>query len=269
MAAAAGTNSATDDQGIVAFMGQAEDEIHNKTYNKNLWAKALVDAEGDEQKRNSIYISLRAQQLYVESGGTLETGKTSAVAAENTVIDLSGMYNTNLTGNTYYFTRSKQNPRVILRQKGDQLEGIIEPGIGSLTGEIKDNQVKLEWITAMGEGEAILKISRDAKLLKGSWRERTGGSGTWSMQRRSRQSVRLALTGEVATTANVKTDDQSEPVNDTSGTYRSQLSKNLYHTFKNTNIEIKLTQSGNKITGTFVGAKGYIDGEINGNRIKA
>lgn len=82
----------------------------------------------------------------------------------------------------------------------------------------------------------------------------------------------------VATTANVKTDDQSdvdvktddqpEPVNDFSGIYRSQLSKSLSSHFGRTDIEIKLVQNGNKITGTFVGAKGYIDGEIDGNTIE-
>jgi hypothetical protein len=270
-AAAAGMNSATDDEGVMAFMGQAEDEIRNKTYNKNLWAKALVDAEGDEQKRKSIYISLRARQLYVESGGTFETGKTSAapaVATETAELNLRGMYKTNLTGNIFYFTRSKQNPRVVLRQKGNQLEGDIEPAIGTLTGEVKDNQVKLEWITVWGEGEATLKISRGAKLLEGSWQARTGSSGTWRMQRRSPQSTSPVPASQVATTANVKADDQSETVDRISGTYRSQLSENLYSHFKSNDIKIKLVQSGNKITGSFVGAKGYIDGEIDGNSIK-
>lgn len=118
-------------------MGQAEDEIRNKSYDKNRWAKALVDAEGDEQKRRSRYISLRPRQLYAESGGTLETGKgntASALVAEAAEFDMNGLYKTKLNGNIFHFTRSKQNPRVALRQKGNQLEGVIEPGIGSLSG---------------------------------------------------------------------------------------------------------------------------------------
>lgn len=77
-----------------------------------------------------------------------------------------------------------------------------------------------------------------------------------------------APVAEVATIADVKTDDQPEPVKLDLGTYRSQLSKNLYKFFKNTNIDIRLIQSGDTISGTFVGADGYIDGVIDGNTIK-
>ena len=52
--------------------GQAEEEIVSGTYNKDLWAKALVDAEGDETKRKFKYIELRATQLYSEKAGVIE-----------------------------------------------------------------------------------------------------------------------------------------------------------------------------------------------------
>ncbi len=47
-----------------AFYGQAEKEIVSGTYDANLWAKAFVLVEGDEQKRKAKYIELRAYQLY-------------------------------------------------------------------------------------------------------------------------------------------------------------------------------------------------------------
>jgi hypothetical protein len=47
-----------------AFYGQAEKEIVSGTYDDNLWAKAFVLVEGDEQKRKAKYIELRAYQLY-------------------------------------------------------------------------------------------------------------------------------------------------------------------------------------------------------------
>ena len=121
------------------FYGQAEQEVNDKTYDKNLWAKALVDAEGDEAKRKARYIELRANQL---------------------------------------------------------------------------------------------------------------------------------LSEKVKSTSNVVPGVQLDSYSGVSGTYRSKLSKNLHNHFKRTNIEIRLVQNGNKVTGTFVRAKGYIDGEIDGNTIK-
>jgi hypothetical protein len=50
----------------LAFYGQAEKEIVSGSYDANLWAKAFVLVEGDEQKRKAKYIELRAQQLYHE-----------------------------------------------------------------------------------------------------------------------------------------------------------------------------------------------------------
>ena len=46
------------------YYGQAEAEIDAGTYDRNLWAKALIEAEGDEQKRKVVFIQLRARQLY-------------------------------------------------------------------------------------------------------------------------------------------------------------------------------------------------------------
>lgn len=178
-------NAAAGDQGIVDFMGQAEDEIHSRTYDKNLWAKALVDAEGDQQKRVWIYIKLRAQQLYVESGGTREpkAAAAPAPAAEIVEFDLAGRYETRLTGYTFYFTRLKNRPVVVIRQNGNSIEGEIS-NVGTFTGVIKDNQLELEWITTVGEGTAKLKISRAGKKLKGEWKSVQEGFGSWTMQRR-------------------------------------------------------------------------------------
>jgi hypothetical protein len=49
---------------VYAYYGEAEQEITAGTYDKNLWARALVEVEGDEQKRKARYIELRAEELY-------------------------------------------------------------------------------------------------------------------------------------------------------------------------------------------------------------
>jgi hypothetical protein len=53
-----------------------------------------------------------------------------------------------------------------------------------------------------------------------------------------------------------------------SGTYRSEISNNLRRFFKDTNIKVQLAQSGSKITGAFIGAKGDISGEIDDNTVR-
>ena len=45
------------------YYEQAEQEINDKTFDKGLWAKALVKAKGNEVLRKPEYIKLRAKQL--------------------------------------------------------------------------------------------------------------------------------------------------------------------------------------------------------------
>jgi len=44
----------------------AEQEITDNVYDKGLWSKALVNADGNESKRKSEYIKLRVKQLHKE-----------------------------------------------------------------------------------------------------------------------------------------------------------------------------------------------------------
>ena len=45
------------------FYAQAEEEVENGTFEKGLWAKSLIEADGDESKRKITYMKLRAEQL--------------------------------------------------------------------------------------------------------------------------------------------------------------------------------------------------------------
>ena len=56
----AGSTSSSESQPQVSdFYAQAEDEIINNTYDRNLWTKALVEAEGDENKRKAANVTLQ------------------------------------------------------------------------------------------------------------------------------------------------------------------------------------------------------------------
>ena len=60
-------SSAATEGDYLQYYGQAEDEVVSGTYDKNLWAKALIMVEGDEQKRKYTYIKLRAKQLHEQN----------------------------------------------------------------------------------------------------------------------------------------------------------------------------------------------------------
>ena len=48
----------------ISYYGKAEEEIINGNIDKNLWSLALVKSKGDEDMRKSVYIKLRAKELY-------------------------------------------------------------------------------------------------------------------------------------------------------------------------------------------------------------
>jgi len=65
-AASPKTATATDNvRDVYDYYGEAEQEIAAGTYDQNLWSRALVQVEGDEQKRKAKYIELRAEHLFV------------------------------------------------------------------------------------------------------------------------------------------------------------------------------------------------------------
>ena len=81
----------------------AAKEIDTETYDKNLWARALVETEGDKTKRKARYIELRANQLYSENIGSASDTSQYQQAAPVTSdgqIELSGTYVSTITGNT-------------------------------------------------------------------------------------------------------------------------------------------------------------------------
>ena len=55
--------SGLSEEGALDSYAQAEQEVESKTYDKGLWSKALIEADGDESKRKIVYMKLRAKQL--------------------------------------------------------------------------------------------------------------------------------------------------------------------------------------------------------------
>jgi len=57
---------------------QSEQEIQNGTVDEGLWTKALVNANGNEERRKAEYIKLRAEQLQIKFEEELNRPKALA-----------------------------------------------------------------------------------------------------------------------------------------------------------------------------------------------
>ncbi len=57
------SDTASDTSSDEDVYAKAEDEIETNNYNKNLWSKAFVIANGDEKLRKVEYMKLRAKEV--------------------------------------------------------------------------------------------------------------------------------------------------------------------------------------------------------------
>jgi hypothetical protein len=104
------------------YYGQAEEEVNTQTYDKNLWAKALVETEGDQTKRKARYIELRANQLYSEKVGSVATVKAGGDK------DISGIYVSEITSSgafrkSYFQKDEYRKLEITLKQTNNIITG--------------------------------------------------------------------------------------------------------------------------------------------------
>jgi hypothetical protein len=144
-------SSQTNPEGATSvfdYYGQAEAEIDTETYDKNLWAKALVETEGDQTKRKARYIELRANQLYYEStsislnANIAENLDKQIVPLENA---LTATYISKYTGKDLEKSPDfrKANFQVKLVQDGKKITGTFGQK-GKVWGDIVDETIKFE-----------------------------------------------------------------------------------------------------------------------------
>jgi hypothetical protein len=170
---------------VFEFYGQAEAEIDGKTYDRNLWAMALVEAYGDETRRKATYIELRARQLYqVKYGTAPDAGSSQPLAnqATGSAVDFSGTYSSEISGRI----KDKFNPRspvVVLTQDGKNITGHIGNKGGRLWGEVDDNTIVFDWKSggAYGRGKWIFEAGNNS--VKGRWSTTHYGVGDWNLTR--------------------------------------------------------------------------------------
>lgn len=177
----------------LAFYGAAEEEVTNGSYDRDLWAKALVEVEGDETRRKARYIELRAIQLQRQQqpSDTLSAGVASQVAVEQAVkiLDLSGTYTSVTTGRKGQLTKFP-NPTVNLVQQGNKINGSYGRAggahLGRIYGEIDGDYIRFDWYAADGNyGNGKWEVDAEGKMLEGKWSSFTAqsGDGVWKLIR--------------------------------------------------------------------------------------
>ena len=178
-----------------AFYGQAEKEITAGTYDANLWAKAFVLVEGDEQKRKAKYIELRAYQLYNEDAATTPAKKQTTAVVKNILPvlppavdqssfkdDISGIWKSNITGGEIH----NRNRVITFKQTGNTISGTWDTDpFHKITGVREGDTIKFDWIEGGAmDKEGKWKISPDGFKMEGRWTRIDGiRSGIFDLSR--------------------------------------------------------------------------------------
>jgi len=163
-----------------AFYGQAEKEITSGTYDANLWAKAFVLVEGDEQKRKAKYIELRAYQLYNENTATTAVKKQTSPVAKSILPvsspavdqssfkdDISGIWKSNITGGEIH----NRNRVITFKQTGNTISGTWDTDpFHKITGVREGDTIKFDWIEGSAtDKEGKWEISPGGFKMEGRW----------------------------------------------------------------------------------------------------
>ena len=141
-------------------------------------ARALVEAEGDEQKRKAKYIELRGNQLYSENVGSISKSNLNEQPVPGT--DISGTYVSEIRGGAYMnFTDRKL--LITFKQNGTDIIGTDVNQIKLITGTRKGESIKYEYYGGKGGlVTGVWKINSDGTRLEGTW-SRHGDGGIWNL----------------------------------------------------------------------------------------
>lgn len=225
----------------IEYYSQAEEEIDSKSYDKNLWSRALVEAEGDETKRKAMYIELRANQLYSENPDTTAPGWDLPPAA----IELRNY----IAGNTSSGKTKKGDTFHVYRSPDGTMFGRIR-GTNKLNKETQDSGT---W-----------EVTRDNQYCQ-KWNN--WSDGKWDCYQvyalegnKYRMKAIGKSYGDIFTISEGDPEGlgkEATPIDtstqvDISGTYASEITSNQQETFRNTGDKLVLTlkQNGDRVTAT-------------------
>jgi hypothetical protein len=265
---------------VFDYYGEAEEEIKAQSYDKDLWARALVAAEGDEQKRKARYIELRAEQLFAASGAAASAPsravqrsssitpaansrpQTSASVAKPAAAsssfsdDLSGTWVAEISTNREkVFKNIGPTIEFTLEQNGNRISGInreynLKIG-GTRNGDEIEFWVEPHRMNYYQNQEGRWKISPDRANLTGNWKiTNMTANGQWTM---TRVGARAA--------AGSAREQQGGRL---TGTYYSKMTGS----YKRSNAgSFYIEQNGDQITGYSEGKGWEIEGKVSGSTV--
>ncbi len=174
----------------IEYYGEAEEEVNTKTYDKNLWAKAFVQAEGDEQKRVAKYIELRANQLYSENVSSISKSNLNEQPTVDTEVSgtgITGTYVSQITStNSKYFKKKYRKLVIMLKQEGNNITGSNSTYNvefwGTRAGDTISFDMSAHLMNDFQATSGKWEVNADGTRLKGTWMmpEKTG-SGQWNL----------------------------------------------------------------------------------------
>ena len=195
---------------VYAFYGEAEAEINAGNQNSDLWARALVEVEGNEQKRKARYIELRAEEMYRASpkkltrqnspaaipGASANTAKsiptsaamsTAATGISLSQRDLSGTYVSEITTDSHwvFHKRSHRRIMVVFVQQGDDISAVARSVDMKITGTVDGDHIDFfTWPSDVVSSEikGTWRIVDGGARLEGKWTHPHGG-GKWNLTR--------------------------------------------------------------------------------------
>lgn len=168
---------------VYEFYGKAEQEINSNSYDRNLWAKALIMVEGDEQKRKVKYIELRAKQLFLINSGS--TSNSNLSEASSLSVDITGNYISDITSNSQWAFNKRKDQRLLItfEQTGNEITGINSRTNLKITGTRQGDIITFFlWpsVISTTEIKGKWKVNADGTKLKGNW-SYPAGSGKWNL----------------------------------------------------------------------------------------
>lgn len=171
----------SENESVYAYYGEAESELNSGDVDKNLWARALVEAEGDEAKRKAKYIELRAYELYLKDGGVPVGPVVSSSYGSDAVLDsspgtLSGIYRSKISGSY----RSSSDFQLV--HEGEKVTGVSADKVWEIEGVYDDNTFKFDWYNNSNKGKGKLVLDSNGNL-SGEYRGDSWGKGKWQMNR--------------------------------------------------------------------------------------
>ncbi|MDJ0777637.1 MAG: hypothetical protein QNJ85_07235 [Gammaproteobacteria bacterium] len=247
-----------DSSSAIEFYGEAEEEINTGSYDKDLWAKALVDVEGDENRRRAKYIELRANQLYSEKVGAVSgtvIPQEPAVAEGRMILDLSGNYRSKITGS--YRVKSA----FVIEQDGNRIKGMSLNKDWEFEGSLEEDTLVLKWWSPGNKGKGKFTVDPYGNMA-GSYVGDSWGKGEWALVRNDEPPGMMIIAP----------DSNSNPqyIANISGTYISEITSNSKWQFtkRYQNLKIKFQQEGNKIVGIDERYDTKIEATIAGDSVK-